>query len=169
MALVLVVVLAGCGSSDSDSPTVGAPSSTESSSGTGTTVGPATPTTAAATKPAVTIPDTPPPTTLQITDIVEGTGPAAAAGQKVTMQYVGVSYLTKQQFDASWDRGQPVPFTLGAGQVIKGWDQGIVGMKVGGRRQLVIPPDLGYGSNPPTTKIKPGDTLVFVVDLVKIG
>lgn len=85
------------------------------------------------------------------------------------MQYVGVSYTTKQQFDASWDRGQPFGFQLGAGMVIRGWDEGLVGMKVGGRRELIIPPALAYGSQSPTSAIAPNDTLIFVVDLVKIG
>ena len=120
-------------------------------------------------KPTVVVPDGAPPAQLVTEDLIVGTGPAAKSGDMVTMQYVGVSYTTKQQFDASWDRGQPFPFTLGAGGVIKGWDQGIVGMQVGGRRELIIPPDLAYGANPPTPAIPPNDTLIFIVDLVKIG
>ena len=119
-------------------------------------------------KPTVVLPDAA-PTQLVTEDLIVGTGPAAKSGDSVTVQYVGVSFTTKQQFDASWDRGQPFPFQLGAGQVIKGWDQGVAGMQVGGRRELIIPPDLGYGTNSPTAAIPPNDTLVFVVDLVKIG
>ncbi|HWW52932.1 MAG TPA: FKBP-type peptidyl-prolyl cis-trans isomerase [Acidimicrobiales bacterium] len=137
---------------------------TTSVSGSATTAGGAT-----STKPVVTVPSGPPPTTLQIKDLVVGTGPAAAVGQQLTMQYVGVAYSTKQQFDASWDRGQPFPFVLGHGQVIKGWDQGLVGMRVGGRRQLIIPPDLGYGASGSPPAIGPNETLIFVVDLVAIG
>lgn len=121
------------------------------------------------TKPVVTVPDGPPPVTLQIEDLLEGTGATATSGQKVTVQYVGVSYSTRQQFDASWDRGQPFSFPLGGGRVIKGWDQGVAGMKVGGRRQLVIPPSLGYGDRGAGGAIKPGETLIFVVDLVSVG
>ncbi|HKN39265.1 MAG TPA: FKBP-type peptidyl-prolyl cis-trans isomerase [Acidimicrobiia bacterium] len=109
------------------------------------------------------------PTTLQKTDLIVGNGAEAAAGKKVSVQYVGVSYSTKQQFDASWDRGQPFSFVLGEGDVIKGWDQGVPGMKVGGRRQLVIPPDLAYGANGAPPAIGPNETLVFVVDLLSVG
>jgi peptidylprolyl isomerase len=125
-----------------------------------------------ATKPVVDVPSGPPPTALVETDLVVGTGPAAKAGDNLIVQYVGVAYDTKQQFDASWDDGpnggpQPLPFQLGVGQVIKGWDQGIVGMRVGGRRELIIPPDLAYGAAG-QGQIKPNETLVFVVDLLKI-
>jgi FKBP-type peptidyl-prolyl cis-trans isomerase len=94
-----------------------------------------------------------------------GTGAAAQAGQTITVQYVGVHYTTGKQFDASWDRNQPFSFQLGAGQVIPGWDQGLVGMKVCGRRELTIPPALAYG-NMGSGEIQPGETLVFVVDLL---
>ena len=120
-------------------------------------------------KPEVDVPDSPPPTTLQIEDITVGTGAEAVVGKTLSMQYVGVSYSTKEQFDSSWDRGaQPFTFQLGAGRVIKGWDQGIVGMKVGGRRKLTIPPDLGYGATGSPPRIKGNETLVFVVDLVEV-
>jgi len=121
------------------------------------------------TKPEVTVPDGPPPTKLEIKDLIKGTGAEAVAGKSVTVQYVGVSYSTKKQFDASWDSGRPFPFELGSGQVIQGWDQGVVGMKVGGRRQLIIPPDLGYGDRGAGGDIKPGETLVFVIDLLSVG
>ena len=87
----------------------------------------------------------------------------------VTVQYVGVSYSTNRQFDASWNRGQPFSFQLGTGSVIPGWDKGLVGMKVGGRRELIIPPNLAYGANSPGPGIAPNDTLIFIVDMLKIG
>jgi peptidylprolyl isomerase len=120
-------------------------------------------------KPAIPRPSGEPPSTLQKTDIVVGKGKAAKANDTVDVQYVGVSWSTGKQFDASWDRGaEPFSFPLGAGQVIAGWDQGVAGMKVGGRRVLVIPPDLAYGDQSPSPDIAPGETLVFVVDLTKI-
>jgi peptidylprolyl isomerase len=121
-----------------------------------------------ATKPDVTIPATPPPTALKTEDLVVGTGAEAVAGKTVEVHYVGVSWSTKKQFDASWDRGGAFSFPLGAGRVIKGWDQGVAGMKVGGRRRLEIPPHLGYGDRGAGTDIKPGETLVFVVDLLAV-
>lgn len=120
------------------------------------------------TKPEVTIPEGAPPAELQIDDLTVGDGPEAAAGNTCTMQYVGHSWSTGRQFDASWDRGQPFTFPLGAGKVIGGWDQGVAGMKVGGRRRLTIPPHLGYGDRGAGGDIKGGETLVFVVDLVDV-
>jgi peptidylprolyl isomerase len=120
-------------------------------------------------KPAVNVPQGNPPTVLEKKDLIVGKGAEAVAGKKVSVQYVGVSYTTKQQFDASWDRGQPFSFVLGEGDVIKGWDQGVPGMKVGGRRQLVIPPGLAYGANGAPPAIGPNETLVFVVDLLSVG
>ena len=120
------------------------------------------------TKPTVEVPDGPPPTTLQIDDIVEGDGAEAKPGDMLSMQYVGVNYADGKQFDASWDNGQPFSFQLGSGQVIKGWDQGIAGMKVGGRRELIVPPDLGYGAQGSPPAIGPNETLVFVVDLLDV-
>ncbi len=98
-----------------------------------------------------------------------GTGPAAKAGDRVTVQYVGVAYSTGKVFDASWSRNQPFQFALGQGQVIPGWDQGVVGMQVGGRRELIIPPNLAYGASSPGAGIAANDTLIFIVDLVKIN
>ena len=121
-----------------------------------------------ATKPTVTIPDGPPPADLATEDLTVGTGAEATPGKTVDVQYVGVSWSTKQEFDASWGRGSPFSFPLGAGRVIKGWDQGVAGMKVGGRRRLVIPPSLGYGDRGAGGAIKPGETLVFVVDLIGV-
>ncbi len=120
------------------------------------------------TKPDVTIPDGPPPTELVIEDLSVGDGPEAVSGTTCTMQYVGVSWSTGKQFDASWDRGQPFSFGLGQGMVISGWDQGVAGMKVGGRRRLTIPPALGYGSRGAGGAIGPNETLVFVVDLLGV-
>ncbi|WP_026925955.1 FKBP-type peptidyl-prolyl cis-trans isomerase [Granulicoccus phenolivorans] len=119
-------------------------------------------------KPEVDFPEGPAPTELQITDLVEGDGPEAAAGQVVHVHYVGVSYSSGEQFDASWDRGAPLAFPLGAGRVIAGWDQGVQGMKVGGRRKLVIPPQLAYGDRGAGGVIAPGETLIFICDLVAV-
>ena len=110
-----------------------------------------------------------PPAELAIEDLEEGTGVEAVAGQDVEVHYVGVAWSTRQQFDASWDRGDTFRFGLGAGQVIKGWDQGVAGMKVGGRRKITIPPNLGYGAAGAGGVIKGGETLVFVVDLLGVG
>jgi len=120
-------------------------------------------------KPTVEIPAGDPPSGLQVEDLVEGDGREATPGTTCTMQYVGHSWSTGKQFDASWDRGEPFSFRLGAGMVISGWDQGVAGMKVGGRRRLTIPPELGYGSRGAGGVIKPGETLVFVVDLLKVA
>jgi len=117
----------------------------------------------------VTAPSGTPPTQLLSKDLIVGTGATAQSGQRVTVQYIGYSWTTKQKFDASWDRNQTFPFALGAGQVIPGWDQGVVGMKVGGRRELVIPPSLAYGAQSPTPAIAANDTLIFVVDLISVG
>jgi peptidylprolyl isomerase len=117
-------------------------------------------------KPEVDFPGGDPPTELEITDLWEGDGRAAGAGDTVKVHYVGVAYSTGEEFDASWSRGAPLEFRLGVGQVIAGWDQGVQGMKVGGRRQLVIPPDLAYGDRGAGRSIAPGETLIFVCDLV---
>jgi peptidylprolyl isomerase len=119
-------------------------------------------------KPVIDPPTGEPPTTLEITDIWEGDGAVAAAGSTVTVHYAGVAFSTGREFDASWNRNTPFKFALGGGQVIAGWDQGVAGMKVGGRRQLVIPPALGYGDRGAGGVIKPGETLVFVVDLLAV-
>ena len=108
------------------------------------------------------------PFDLGIEDLAVGDGDEATSGSKVTVHYVGVSFTTGDEFDASWNRGQPFQFKLGKGQVIPGWDQGVQGMKVGGRRQLVIPPHLGYGDRGAGGVIAPGETLIFVVDLVDV-
>jgi len=119
-------------------------------------------------KPSVTIPNEAPPAQLNIVDDVVGTGDEATKGRNVSVHYVGVAWSNGKQFDASWDRNEPFDFRLGAGQVIQGWDEGVAGMKVGGRRTLTIPPDMGYGSRGAGGVIKGGETLVFVVDLLNV-
>jgi peptidylprolyl isomerase len=119
-------------------------------------------------KPEIDFPGGEPPKELEIKDIWEGDGPVAEAGAMVSVHYVGVAFSTGEEFDASWNRGQPLKFQLGVGQVIPGWDRGVQGMKVGGRRQLVIPPDLAYGDRGAGGRIKPGETLIFVCDLVAV-
>ena len=121
-----------------------------------------------ALKPEISIPDGPPPNDLVVEDLTVGSGPEATAGRRVDVHYVGVSWSTGQQFDASWDRRATFDFKLGGGEVISGWDQGVAGMKVGGRRRLTIPPALGYGSRGAGGVIQPNETLVFVVDLVGV-
>jgi peptidylprolyl isomerase len=119
-------------------------------------------------KPEIDFPGGEPPAELEITDIWEGDGPVASAGDQVAVHYVGVAHSTGEQFDASWDRGEPLSFQLGAGRVIPGWDQGLQGRKVGGRRQLIIPPGLAYGDRGAGNVIGPGETLIFVCDLVSV-
>jgi peptidylprolyl isomerase len=121
------------------------------------------------TKPEITTPSGDPPTKLIKKDLVVGKGAAIKKGQLATVQYVGVAWSNGAEFDASWNRGQPFQFPVGQGQVIVGWDEGIPGMKVGGRRELVIPPDQAYGDAGAGGAIGPGETLVFVVDLKRIG
>ena len=117
-------------------------------------------------KPEVDFPGGEPPADLEIIDIWEGDGKVAGPGDTVQVHYVGVAFSTGEEFDASWNRGEPLEFRLGRGQVIAGWDQGVQGMKVGGRRQLVIPPGLAYGDRGAANVIRPGETLIFICDLV---
>ena len=119
-------------------------------------------------KPEIDFPDFDPPADLVVTDVTVGDGPEAASGQTVKVHYVGVALSSGEEFDASYNRGDPLQFRLGVGQVISGWDQGVQGMKVGGRRRLVIPPHLGYGDRGAGGVIAPGETLIFVVDLVDV-
>lgn len=123
----------------------------------------------AAQKPDVEMPEGPPPADLVIDEITVGDGDEAKPGQLVHVHYVGVAHSTGEQFDASWDRGEEFAFPLGGGRVIAGWDRGVAGMKVGGRRRLTIPPHLGYGDRGAGGVIKPGETLVFVVALIGVG
>lgn len=156
ISLGAALAIAGCGGDDESTTTTTA-TSTES------TTAEAEP-----TKPVVKVPEGAPPKKLEIKDLSRGTGAVAEAGDEVTVQYVGVDYKTGEEFDASWDRGEPFAFQLGGGQVIPGWDQGVEGMRVGGRRELIIPPDLAYGAAGSPPAIVPNATLVFVVDLLGV-
>ncbi|WP_017608970.1 FKBP-type peptidyl-prolyl cis-trans isomerase [Nocardiopsis xinjiangensis] len=120
-------------------------------------------------RPEIDFIDGPPPADLQVTDLKIGEGEQAGHGSTVQVHYVGVSHSTGEEFDASWNRGEPLSFRVGSGMVISGWDQGVMGMRVGGRRQLVIPPHLAYGERGAGGVIKPGETLVFVCDLVGVS
>jgi peptidylprolyl isomerase len=119
-------------------------------------------------KPLVDSPDGPPPTDLEISDLTVGSGAEASSGDQVRVHYVGVAYSTGEEFDASYNRGAPLDFKLGTGRVIAGWDRGVAGMRVGGRRRLVIPPHLAYGNRGAGNVIRPNETLIFVVDLVGV-
>ena len=159
LAACVAVTLAACGSSSS------APTSTTAST-------PWTPSPAGqlGTQPTVTFPTAAPPTSLVKEDLIAGNGAVAAAGDSVTVQYVGASYQIKKVFQASWNTSGPFSFTLGVGRVIPGWDQGFSGMKVGGRRELIIPPTLAYGATPPPgSGIPPNETLIFIVDLLSVS
>jgi peptidylprolyl isomerase len=158
---VLALALAGCGSDD--------PSTTSSSAGEESTAAEQAEAPKQKTKPQVQTPEGAPPKQLVTNDLEEGSGPAAKTGDEVTVQYVGVNYKSGKEFDSSWSRSEPFPFTLGSGLVIQGWEEGIEGMKAGGRRELVIPPDLGYGPAGSPPAIPPNETLVFVVDLEAIN
>lgn len=159
---------AGCGGSDDSSTDSSeatatestaadeSPSSSESSSG------------AEKTKPKVTVPKGISPNKFAVRDLEKGTGATAKPGDTVTVQYVGVGYDSEEEFDSSWSRNEPFPFPLGAGEVIKGWDQGVAGMKVGGRRELLIPGNLAYGPEGRPPSIAPNETLIFVIDLLKV-
>jgi len=178
-----ILGLAGCSSSPSSSTTTTSSTSSGSSSSSTTTTSSSAATTAtyatvpvqarspagtSGTQPSVTVPPGAPPTQLEVSDLIVGTGPTAQPGDSVTVQYVLATYSSGKVIQASWT-SQPFTFTLGQGQVIKGWDEGVVGMKVGGRRELIIPPTLGYGASAPGAGIAANDTLVFVVDLLKIN
>lgn len=119
-------------------------------------------------RPEIDFPGGEPPAYLDITDITVGDGAEATSGSTVSVHYVGVAFSTGEEFDASWNRGEPFDFPLGAGRVIKGWDMGVAGMRVGGRRKLVIPPHLAYGNRGAGDAIRPGETLIFVVDLLAV-
>ena len=120
-------------------------------------------------KPEIDFPYGDPPADLEIVDVTVGDGAEARSGSNVRVHYVGVAYSTGEEFDASYNRGEPLSFRLGAGRVIAGWDTGVAGMKVGGRRQLTIPPHLAYGDRGAGGLIKPGETLIFVVDLLAVS
>lgn len=159
----LALFVAGCGSDGSSTSSSSTAPSTEEA-----TAPEQAESTKKKTKPDVKVPEGAPPKSLEVKDLEVGTGAAAKAGDVVSVNYVGVNYKTGKEFDASWSRGEPFIFTLGAGEVIPGWDQGIEGMKVGGRRELIIPPELGYGPAGSPPVIPPNETLVFVVDLESV-
>jgi peptidylprolyl isomerase len=172
-AALLAVGIAACGDDDSstEGETAATPTATAEPAATNNVDDIAAGITKNTNKePKIVTPEGDPPTELVTKDIVKGKGPKAKAGDQLTMQYTGYSWSTGEKFDASWDRGkEPFPFQLGAGMVIPGWDQGMVGMQEGGRRLLVIPPDLGYGEAGAGGAIGPNETLVFAVDLEKIN
>ncbi len=146
IAALVALAVAGCGSSSGETTTA-----------------------AEKTKPAVTVPKGAPPKKLVIREIEAGSGEEATSGSEVTVQYVGVDYKNGKEFDSSWSRSEPFTFTLGESQVIPGWEQGVEGMKVGGRRELIIPPELAYGEAGSPPAIGPNETLVFVIDLLEVG
>jgi FKBP-type peptidyl-prolyl cis-trans isomerase len=163
------ILIAGCGSSgDSSTITIGNESSSDNALiKSGETAAVKTPTTGPlSTKPVVTPPSGPAPKGLIEKNLIVGTGAEAKTGQKLTVNYVGVLYNGGKEFDSSWKRNEPFNFTLGEGQVIKGWDQGIPGMKVGGRRELIIPAALAYGAAGSPPSIPPNAPLIFVIDLL---
>ena len=147
LLVVVLAVVVGRGGDDSDDGSTSADS---------------------ATKPTVEVPEGEPPAELVSEDLETGDGDEAETGDSVTVQYVGVDFETGEEFDSSWDRGEPFPFQLGSGQVIPGWDEGVVGMKVGGQRTLTIPPDYGYGARGAGGVIPPNATLVFDVELLDV-
>lgn len=172
--------LAGCGSSPSSSSATTVTTTTTPSTATSSPGDAGSPPIAsiptqdrspagtAGTPPSVVVPSGAPPTRLESANLIVGKGPAATAGDKVTVEYVLATYSTRKVIQSSWT-SQPFGFTLGEGQVIPGWDEGVLGMRAGGRRELIIPPSLGYGAQSPGAGVAVNDTLVFVVDLLKIG
>jgi peptidylprolyl isomerase len=171
VAVVAVLALAACGDDD-DSSGGGGDSAAQEDTGTQTEPSPAEAEEAlkdTSTKPVIPKPTGSPPRKLVKEDIVKGKGPGAKKGDTLVVHYVGMNFSNGQEFDASWDAGSPFPLQLGAGQVIAGWDQGLVGIKKGGRRKLVIPPELGYGAQGFPPDIPPNETLVFVIDAVSIN
>mgnify|MGYP000662637405 CR=1 FL=1 len=161
VVVALALVTAACASETGEEPTV--PDTPDT-----TATGPQQPDATAILDAAY--PDRQqPPTVLEVTDVVEGSGAAATAGRQVVVHYWGLRWSDGGTFDASWTRGEPFTFALGAGRVIAGWEQGVEGMRVGGRRLLVIPPALAYGDRGAGDVIGPGETLVFVVDLLDVA
>jgi peptidylprolyl isomerase len=156
----LALVIAGCGDDSSTTDTASSSPTTEEPAGDTTSES-----SEQKTKPKVTVPKGAAPKKLVENDLEAGTGATAKAGDEVTVQYVGVGYKSGSEFDSSWSRSEPFTFNLGAGEVIPGWDEGIQGMKVGGRRELIIPPDLAYGPAGAPPAIGPNEALIFVVDL----
>jgi peptidylprolyl isomerase len=168
--LALALLAAGCGGDDDPEQTAAPKPAEETPAPTATAdAAPAGISKNLDEKPAIAKPSGDPPSKLEIDDIVKGKGKSAKSGDNVTVQYVGVSFTTGEQFDASWDGGQPFSFPLGQGQVISGWDNGVAGMRVGGRRKLTIPPDQAYGTEGSPPAIQPNETLIFVVDLLEVA
>jgi len=175
------VALAACGSSDDTSSS--APTTTKASAASSAASAPAAAPPSKGREctaddigvsgdvgkaPTITIPDDcDPPKDLIVKDLVQGSGPGAAAGQQLTMNYALITWSDKKKLDSSFDRGKPFQLTLGAGQVIAGWDEGLVGVQQGARRLLIVPPNLGYGAG--GNGIKPNETLIFVTDAVAVG
>ena len=179
VAIAAALAVAGCGgsgggktadipSSDSPAASSSAPAPKPAAPGPSRPLPPTPGEKKLGKKPPIAKPKGAPPAKLVKRDIVKGKGAPAKDGKTLTLQYVGIAYSTGEEFDASWGRGDPFKFKLGAGMVIPGWDKGLVGMRVGGRRQLVIPPDLAYGAQGQPPTIPPNATLVFVVDLLKV-
>lgn len=158
LLVALALAVAGCGGGNDTSSSGETASSAQPESNAGSTD--------LSKKPTVTVPDKPAPKQLQQTELVEGDGAEAKSGDQVTVQYVGVGYESEEEFDSSWSRNEPSTFDLD--EVIPGWDQGIAGMKVGGRRELIIPANLAYGSAGSPPAIGPNETLIFVVDLLAV-
>jgi peptidylprolyl isomerase len=160
LALCVALGVAGCGDDDDDDSASSSTTDTQQTANVDTSK-----------KPKVEVPEGEPPAGLKIEDLKVGDGATARTGDSVSVQYVGVAYSTGKQFDASWDTPgqQPLPFTIGGGDVIAGWDQGVAGMKVGGRRELTIPPELAYGERGYLPDIAPNETLIFVIDLLDVG
>ena len=159
MCAALALAVAGCGDSDDSTSTQATDAAAAEQSGGDTNLN---------AKPKITVPAAAAPKKLEEREIVEGDGAEAKAGDEVTVQYVGVGYDSKKEFDSSWSRNEPFSFNLGAGEVIPGWDQGVAGMKVGGRRELTIPANLAYGPTGSPPVIGPNETLIFVVDLLAV-
>jgi len=168
LLLILLLPLAACGGDDDEG---GEPAANTTSSKTSEEPSPSAQREAledTSVKPVIPKPTGSPPRRLEKEDIVKGKGPPAKNGDTVVVQYVGVSFSNGEEFDASWDRGQPFPVQLGTGSVIEGWEKGLIGIRKGGRRMLTIPPELGYGREGYPPAIAPNETLVFVIDAVEI-
>lgn len=159
LMLCALLALAGCGDDDSSGTTEGTDTTAAAATSGGSAEG---------GKPEVTVPDGAAPTALVENDLTEGSGPAAKKGDNVTVEYVGVGFESGEEFDTSWGR-EPFTFQLGAGLVIPGWEEGVEGMKAGGRRELLIPPELAYGEAGSPPSIGPNEPLIFVIDLLEIG
>jgi peptidylprolyl isomerase len=169
---VVVLALAACGDDDEGGGDTGGGSADTAQQDTATETSPADAAAAlkdTSTRPVIPKPTGAPPRKLVVEDIVKGKGAAAKAGNTVVVHYVGMNFSNGEEFDASWDSGQPFPVQLGAGQVIVGWDKGLVGIRAGGRRMLTIPPEMGYGAEGYPPDIPPNETLVFVIDAVSIN